>query len=55
MKKHETPAGKLGLEFANALVAGNFQAAHSKLSSDLKKRLSPEGMKREFEEMTSSL
>lgn len=46
MKKQDTPAGKLGLQFANALVAGDFQSAHSMLSSQLKETLAPDQLEK---------
>jgi hypothetical protein len=53
MRKRDTPAGILGVQFANAVVSGDFQAAHSMLSSALRATLSPEEIKREFDEMTN--
>ena len=53
MRKNQTPAGKLGVDFAMALVGGDFQAGNSMLSSALKLTLTPDVLKQSFEKMTA--
>lgn len=51
MDHHQTPHGRIAREFANALVAGNFDQAHGMLSSAAKAEWGPEKLKAAFHQM----
>lgn len=46
-----TPVGKLGFEFASAIVAGDFSAAHAMLSNALKQELRPQDLSSSYDAM----
>jgi hypothetical protein len=51
MDPHQTPHGSLAAEFANALVAGNFERAHGMLSSAAKGEWDPVRLQATFQQM----
>ena len=51
MASNNAIQGKVGLEFAEALVAGDFQLAAKMLSKDLSATLSPESLQQKYEDM----
>jgi hypothetical protein len=46
-----SPRGRAALAFAHALTDGDFAAAHNQLSASLKSSVSPEELKKNYEEM----
>jgi len=44
---------KVGLAFAKALVSGDYLAAHQMLARELRDDLQPDGLKAQYEQMTS--
>ena len=51
METKDLPHGIVGFNFANALVKGEFEAAHSFLSPELRLKYSPSALKREYDSM----
>jgi len=51
MEPQDTPQGKAALQFAHALVAGNYAMAHSMLVYNLRADWSEAKLKAEFEEV----
>ncbi|UXI67155.1 DUF3887 domain-containing protein [Tahibacter amnicola] len=50
---HDAPYAHTALAFAQHLVAGRFDDAHSLLSAEVQKDLGPEALAAEYETMTS--
>lgn len=51
MEPSESPQGKIALEFAKKIVAGDFDVAHRVLASALSRRVSPAQLQAEYEKM----
>jgi hypothetical protein len=53
MEPRDTPHGKVALQFAKALGAGKYTAAHAMLSPELQKEMTAADLGKKYEEMIS--
>lgn len=52
MTTNDLPQGRVGFRFAQALVDGNYEAAQTMLSPELRDIYSPQALKQKFDQMS---